>query len=147
MVSKYPPPDMMSPEDRTRLEEKLAQMPDEVEEVAISSNGVARSLDDLLPESDGFRYRKKQIFGIAKPVRFRSLTARHFEQIAAEEDRNILLYSVCDEEGRLFLTSEDLQRLIDKYDARTYAQLLHEANLHCLGRGGLSDLVEEEAGN
>lgn len=151
MVSKNPPPEMMTTEGRQQLEEKMAHMDDEVNEVEevdhASSNGVARSAEDMDPEVDGFRYLTVPIFGIKKRICFRSLTARKFESIAKEDEKNILLYSVCDGDGRLFLEPERLSELIDGYDARTYAEMLSAANLHCLGRGGLQDMVEESAGN
>lgn len=146
MVSKFPNPEMMAPEDRERLKEKMADVVEEDDQP--ESNGRFASLKDLEPESEGFRYTKKPIFGIAKAVRFRSLTARHFEKIAQEEDRNILLHSICDEQGRLMIEDpETLDALIDRYDARTYAELLSAANMHCLGRGGLDEMIEESAGN
>ena len=139
MVSKLPT--TMSAEDRGRLR-------DVVEEDDEPSRNGDVSIRDLEPESDGFRYVIKKIFRIAKPVRFRSLTARHFEAIAQEEDRNILLHSVCDESGRLMIEDpEALSALIDRYDARTYAELISAANMHCLGRGGLDQMTEEAAGN
>ncbi len=144
MVSKVPPPEMLAPEDRERM-----KMADEVDEDdGPSRNGDASSIEDLEPESDGFRFVEKKIFRIAKRVRFRSLTARHFESIAQDEDRNILLHSICDENGRLLIEDKDsLSALIDRYDARTYAELISAANVHCLGHGGLDQMTEDAAGN
>lgn len=148
MVSKTPPIDMVRPEDRERMEEKMAALPDEVEEDIPSRNGVAQTAEDLQPQADGFRYVTKPIFLIAKPVRFRSLTARQFENIAEKEDFSVLLYSICNKDGQLTIDdSETLSDLIDRWDARTYAELLSAANMHCLGRGGLDNMVEESAGN
>ena len=151
MVSKFPQPETMAPEDLERLKEKITETVEEdsvEDDYQPSSNGVADSMADLEPESDGFRYVTKNIFRIAKPVRFRSLTARQFESIAKEEDRRILLHSICDENGKLMIPdSETLSGLIDRYDARTYAELISAANVHCLGRGGLDDMVEDSAGN
>jgi len=141
MVSKIPQPEMMAPEDRARLREV-------VEEDDEPSRNGDTSIRDLEPESDGFRYISKKIFRIAKEVRFRSLTARHFESIAKEEDRNILIHSICDGSGNLMIEDQEaLSALIDRYDARTYAELISAANMHCLGRGGLDQMTEDAAGN
>jgi len=143
MVSKAPPVGLMSKDTREQYE----SLPQEVEEDAPQSEGVACSADDLRPAADGFRYIEVPILGIEKPVRFRSLTARHFEEVAQEEDRNILLYSVCDSQGRLYLDNASLQALIDSYDARTYAHLLAVANHHCLAGADLATMTEEAEKN
>ncbi len=150
MVSKFPTPEMVTPEDRERLQAKVAETVEEdVVEDAYqpSPNGVADSIADL--KSKGFRYTDRPIFGFEKKVRFRSLTARQFEATATEADKNILLYSMVKGSGEMFFGDlEELNAWIDDdLDARTYAELLSAANMHCLGRGGLDQMIEDSAGN
>lgn len=146
MVSKYPPLESLSPEDQDRLQQRMKA--EEIEEDAPEeSNGQVASLADLYPSEDGFRYTERSISGIAKKVRFRSFTGDIFDRIKGMDDRYLLVYSICDEQGRLCIPPEEIDGLVAKWDARTYIELLRAANEHCLPSLTIGALVEEAAKN
>ena len=145
MVSKTPPLEMMSPETR----EQFAETQTVIEEPIRDESDVASSVDDLFPSGGGrIRYRLESICGLAKKVRFKSLTAAQFLAVSDEEDNNILLYSVCDESGNCYLTANDIKRLqSDENDARTLMHMIAVANDHCLAGASLEGLTEAAAKN
>lgn len=142
MVSKMPPVDMMSAEDQARIVEE-----DVVPET--SRNGrVASTVSQLMPSSSDVRFREETIVGLEAKVRFRSLTARHFLELSEDSSANILKHSICDENGDLFLTDEDVKHLNGSdNDARTYLHLIEVANDHCLAGATLEGLTEAAAKN
>ena len=143
MVSKTPP--TMSAEDRVKFE----NMQSEVEEDQPSSNGhIAGEVSDLRPAGDGFRYDEQRIFGIDKKVRMRSLTAKQFDEVKLQDDKNLLLYAIVRaNDQKPYLSPEELEDLMGVWDARTYIELLQMANKHCLPTLTLDALVEGAAKN
>ena len=142
MVSKMPRPEKMTLEDR----ERLARLENEV--VEEESNGhVCATRSELLGTSTGFRYAHRKIFGIESPVRMRSLTGREFEEIKHRDDRFGLVVAVVDDDGNQLIAAEEIDAYLEKWDARTYIELLQFFNEHCLPSITIGALVEEQSKN
>ena len=146
-ISSTPPADQMTPEDRARLEVT-------VEDPLPEENGqVAGSAADLMPAQPGYRYRVEPIVGLAKKVRFRSLSTGAYRKYVLNADgtndlEGLVGWAVVDGNGHSYLTEENIAEFKDseQYDMRTWNQILGIAIEHCLG-GNLEQLAELAAGN
>lgn len=147
MVSKYPPPEMMSDAGAEKLAAKLAE---EIEEDEPTSNGaVADSMQDLRPVKKGFRYDTRSIYGIEKNVRMRSLTGDEWIELQIApgiDDRPLIVKAIVKIDGRQAISPEDIDGLIESWDARTLIEILRFAHEHCLP-GTLPIMVDDAAKN
>ena len=145
-ISSTPPIEQMTAEDQQRLQVTT-------EDVQPLNGEVASSAADLVPAEDGYRYRTEPIVGLAKKVRFRSMSTAAYRKHVLNEDgtndlEGLVQWAVVDGNGHSYLTEADVLdfKNSEKYDLRTWNQILGIAIEHCLG-GNLEQLADIAAGN
>lgn len=140
----------VKPPPKYQSQEPDLDLPDSIEE-APQPSSVASSFADLRPKNN-IRYRTEPIAGLLKPVRFRSLTAKEFLEVREREGVELLLemlkLSICDDQGRRFLSDEDIKMIrTEDYDGRTFQQLVRVAEEHSFVGTDLADAIEDAEKN